>query len=77
MSYVTAALIAAALVLIAFIVYKKYYQSSSEAFSGGFDPSTRYSVAGIGPSYANQRFTSEGSQRDPEYTQPDECPNCQ
>lgn len=60
MSYVTAALIAAALVLIAFIVYKKYY-SKSEYFSSGLDPSTRYSIAGIGPSY----------------TQPDECPNCQ
>jgi|HubBroStandDraft_5_1064220.scaffolds.fasta_scaffold143073_2 hypothetical protein len=61
MSYIIAAIVAAVCIVLVFLAYKKYYHPSSESFSGAFDPSTRYGVAGIGPSY-------DGT---------DECPNCQ
>ena len=38
-------------VLVAIVVYMMYNNMGVETFSGGMDPSARFAIASIGPSY--------------------------
>ena len=53
LSSLTICIVVAAVVVVGYIIYKR----NKEGFSGAFDPSTRYSVAGIGPFYSSYYST--------------------